>query len=136
MFHASQQVLVLDEADRILDAGFKKEVNAIISQLPKHRQTLLFSATQTKSVKDLARLSLKDPEYIAVDEESIAATPNRLQQKVILVPLDQKLDMLWSFIKAHLNSRIIVFLSTCKQVAFLCFCLSFIRFLADFLCWF
>ncbi|KAM0063502.1 putative RNA helicase [Helianthus debilis subsp. tardiflorus] len=118
-FDCSQlQVLVLDEADRILDAGFKKEVNAIISQLPKHRQTLLFSATQTKSVKDLARLSLKDPEYIAVDEESIAATPNRLQQKVILVPLDQKLDMLWSFIKAHLNSRILVFLSSCKQVRF------------------
>ncbi|XP_076888095.1 DEAD-box ATP-dependent RNA helicase 32-like [Bidens hawaiensis] len=118
-FDCSQlQVLVLDEADRILDAGFKKEVNAIVSQLPKHRQTLLFSATQTKSVKDLARLSLKDPEYIAVDEESIVATPNRLQQKVILVPLDQKLDMLWSFIKAHLNSRILVFLSTCKQVRF------------------
>ncbi|KAD3067099.1 hypothetical protein R6Q59_018803 [Mikania micrantha] len=118
-FDCSQlQVLVLDEADRILDSGFKKEVNAIISQLPKHRQTLLFSATQTKSVKNLARLSLKDPEYIAVDEESIAATPNRLQQKVILVPLDQKLDMLWSFIKAHLNSRILVFLSSCKQVRF------------------
>ncbi|KAI3810040.1 hypothetical protein L1987_19647 [Smallanthus sonchifolius] len=118
-FDCSQlQVLVLDEADRILDAGFKKEVNAIISQLPKHKQTLLFSATQTKSVKDLARLSLKDPEYIAVDEESIAATPNRLQQKAILVPLDQKLDMLWSFIKAHLNSRILVFLSSCKQVRF------------------
>ncbi|KAI3675606.1 hypothetical protein L1987_85196 [Smallanthus sonchifolius] len=118
-FDCSQlQVLVLDEADRILDAGFKKEVNAIISQLPKHRQTLLFSATQTKSVKDLARLSLKDPEYIAVDEESIAATPNRLQQKAILVPLDQKLDMLWSFIKAHINSRILVFLSSCKQVRF------------------
>lgn len=109
--------MVLDEADRILDAGFKKEVNAIISQLPKHRQTLLFSATQTKSVKDLARLSLKDPEYVAVDEEAIAATPSRLQQKVMLVPLDQKLDMLWSFIKAHLNSRILVFLSSCKQVS-------------------
>ncbi|KAL7592580.1 hypothetical protein Lser_V15G35349 [Lactuca serriola] len=118
-FDCSQlQVLVLDEADRILDAGFKKEVNAIISQLPKHRQTLLFSATQTKSVKDLARLSLKDPEYVAVDEEAIAATPSRLQQKVMLVPLDQKLDMLWSFIKAHLNSRILVFLSSCKQVRF------------------
>ncbi|GJT90404.1 DEAD-box ATP-dependent RNA helicase 32 [Tanacetum coccineum] len=118
-FDCSQlQVLVLDEADRILDAGFKKEVNAIISQLPKKRQTLLFSATQTKSVKDLARLSLKDPEYIAVDEEAIAATPTRLRQKVMLVPLDQKLDMLWSFIKNHLNSRILVFLSSCKQVRF------------------
>ncbi|CAH2040599.1 unnamed protein product [Thlaspi arvense] len=65
------QVLVLDEADRILDVGFKKTLNAIISQIPKRRQTLLFSATQTKSVQDLARLSLKDPEYLGVHEESV-----------------------------------------------------------------
>lgn len=116
LFLAREQVLVLDEADRILDVGFKKELNAIISQLPKHRQTLLFSATQTKSVQDLARLSLKDPEYLGVHEESDTATPNRLQQTAMLVPLDKKLDMLWSFIKAHLNSRILVFLSSCKQV--------------------
>ncbi|KAK4355252.1 hypothetical protein RND71_024223 [Anisodus tanguticus] len=119
-FDCSQlQVLVLDEADRILDVGFKKDLNAIISQLPKHRQTLLFSATQTKSVQDLARLSLKDPEYLGVHEESDTATPNRLQQTAMLVPLDKKLDMLWSFIKAHLNSRILVFLSSCKQVKFI-----------------
>ncbi|KAJ0966154.1 hypothetical protein J5N97_027292 [Dioscorea zingiberensis] len=112
------QILVLDEADRILDAGFKYEVDAIISQLPKHRQTLLFSATQTKSVKDLARLSLKDPEYISVHSESLTATPERLKQIAMEVPLDQKLSMLWSFIKTHLHSKILVFLSTCKQVKF------------------
>ncbi|KAK3014481.1 hypothetical protein RJ639_009384, partial [Escallonia herrerae] len=118
-FDCSQlQVLVLDEADRILDVGFKKALNAIISQLPKQRQTLLFSATQTKSVQDLARLSLKDPEYLSVHEEAVTATPNRLHQTAVVVPLDQKLDMLWSFIKAHLNSRILVFLSSCKQVKF------------------
>ncbi|KAG5546474.1 hypothetical protein RHGRI_018607 [Rhododendron griersonianum] len=118
-FDCSQlQVLVLDEADRILDVGFKKALNAIVSQLPKHRQTFLFSATQTKSVQDLARLSLKDPEYLSVHDESVTATPNRLHQTAIIVPLDQKLDMLWSFIKSHLNSKILVFLSTCKQVRF------------------
>lgn len=118
-FDCSQlQVLVLDEADRILDDGFKAEMNNIISQLPKQRQTLLFSATQTKSVKDLARLSLKDPEYINVHEEDADATPSLLQQTAIIVPLHQKLDMLWSFIKAHLKSKILVFLSTCKQVKF------------------
>ncbi|KAJ3225369.1 ATP-dependent RNA helicase dbp4 [Clydaea vesicula] len=53
------QCLVLDEADRILDNGFEKTLNAIIANLPKKRRTFLFSATQTKSVKDLARLSLK-----------------------------------------------------------------------------
>lgn len=58
-FSAHQlQILVLDEADRLLEMGFERELNAIIDNLPPHRQTLLFSATQTKSVKDLARLSL------------------------------------------------------------------------------
>lgn len=111
------QVLVLDEADRILDSGFKKELNAIISQLPKRRQTILFSATQTKSIQDLARLSLKDPEYLSVHEESVTATPSLLRQLVMIVPLDQKLDMLWSFLKSHLNSKTLVFLSSCKQVS-------------------
>lgn len=63
-------ISVLDEADRILDMGFADTMNAIIENLPKKRQTLLFSATQTKSVKDLARLSLKDPEYVWVHEKA------------------------------------------------------------------
>ncbi|CAG8703280.1 23206_t:CDS:10 [Rhizophagus irregularis] len=69
------QVLVLDEADRILDLGFEKTINAIIENLPKERQTLMFSATQTKSVKDLARLSLEDPEYVSIIEDSEHSTP-------------------------------------------------------------
>ncbi|NWY46383.1 DDX10 helicase, partial [Sylvia atricapilla] len=70
-FYASDlQMLILDEADRILDMGFADTMNAIIENLPKKRQTLLFSATQTKSVKDLARLSLKDPEYVWVHEKA------------------------------------------------------------------
>ncbi|CAL0333510.1 unnamed protein product [Lupinus luteus] len=97
------QVLVLDEADCILDSGYKRELNAIISQLRKRRQTLLFSATQTKPVQDLVRLSLKDPEYLSVHEESVTVTPTLLKQIVMVVPLDQKLDMLWSFIKTHLQ---------------------------------
>ncbi|XP_074317773.1 DEAD-box ATP-dependent RNA helicase 32-like [Silene latifolia] len=118
-FECSQlQILVLDEADRILDAGFKKEVNAIISQLPRTRQTLLFSATQTKSVQDLARLSLKDPEYLSVHEEATTATPENLVQTATVVPLHQKLDLLWSFIKSHLKSRVLVFLTSRKQVKF------------------
>jgi ATP-dependent RNA helicase DDX10/DBP4 len=118
-FNCSQlQMLVLDEADQILDHGFKSQVDAIISQIPKVRQTLLFSATQTKSVKDLARVSLRDPEYISVHEEARTATPDTLEQYAMIVPLEQKLNMLWSFIKRHLNSKTIVFLSSVKQVKF------------------
>ncbi|KAL9261329.1 DEAD-box ATP-dependent RNA helicase 32-like protein [Drosera capensis] len=86
-FDCSQlQVLVLDEADCVLDNKFKAAVNAIISQLPTHRQTLLFSVTRTKSVKDLARLSLKDPEYLSVHEEATIATPHLLKETAIIVP--------------------------------------------------
>ena len=86
-FDASQvQVLVLDEADRILDMGFSATLNAILQNLPQERQTMLFSATQTKSVKDLARLSLKAPEYIAVHAEAATPTPVKLQQVGILLP--------------------------------------------------
>jgi ATP-dependent RNA helicase DDX10/DBP4 len=113
-------MLVLDEADQILDHGFKSQVDAIISQIPRVRQTLLFSATQTKSVKDLARVSLKDPEYISVHEEAKRATPDTLEQYAMIVPLEQKLNMLWSFIKRHLNSKTIVFLSSVKQVIISC----------------
>ncbi|PYI23713.1 putative DEAD box RNA helicase [Aspergillus violaceofuscus CBS 115571] len=112
------QMLVLDEADRILDMGFQKTVDAIIGHLPKERQTLLFSATQTKKVSDLARLSLQDPEYVAVHETASSATPSKLQQHYVVTPLAQKLDVLWSFIRSNLKTKTIVFLSSGKQVRF------------------
>ncbi|KAJ7701863.1 P-loop containing nucleoside triphosphate hydrolase protein [Mycena rosella] len=117
------QVLVLDEADRILDMGFSRTLSALLSHLPKSRQTLLFSATQTDSVSDLARLSLKDPVHIGIQEtgaDGTAATaiPPTLEQHYMTCPLDQKLSVLWGFIKTHLQSKVLVFLSSCKQVRF------------------
>lgn len=141
------KVLVLDEADRILDMGFAKTLDAILANLPFDRQTMLFSATQTKNVKALARLSLTEPEYVAVqsrraipgkegkdvddgpDEENdvtddgttafkSVGTPIGLSQSYALVPAHTKLSVLWSFIKTHLTSKIIVFFSSGKQVRF------------------
>ncbi|KKK25218.1 hypothetical protein ARAM_001042 [Aspergillus rambellii] len=112
------QMLVLDEADRIMDMGFQKTVDAIIGHLPPNRQTLLFSATQTKKVSDLARLSLQDPEYVAVHQAASSATPSKLQQHYVLTPLPEKLDILWSFIRSNLKTKTIVFLSSGKQVRF------------------
>ncbi|GKT93292.1 ATP-dependent RNA helicase DBP4 [Colletotrichum tofieldiae] len=109
------QILVLDEADRIMDMGFQSAVDALVEHLPATRQTMLFSATQSKKISDLARLSLKDPEYVSVHEES---TPKNLQQHYIITPLHEKLDTLFGFIKANLRSKIIVFFSSGKQVRF------------------
>ncbi|KAF4978573.1 hypothetical protein FZEAL_5065 [Fusarium zealandicum] len=112
------QMLVLDEADRIMDMGFQSAVDALVEHLPKTRQTLMFSATQSKKISDLARLSLKDPEYVSVHEAAISATPTNLQQHFIVTPLTEKLDTLYGFIKANLKSKIVVFLSSGKQVRF------------------
>ncbi|XP_075054997.1 putative ATP-dependent RNA helicase DDX10 [Mixophyes fleayi] len=120
LFHACNlQMLVLDEADRILDMGFADTMNAIVENLPKKRQTLLFSATQTKSVKDLARLSLKDPEYVWVHEKAKFSTPATLEQNYVVCELPQKINLLYSFVRNHLKKKSIVFFSSCKEVQYL-----------------
>lgn len=110
------QILVLDEADRCLDMTFKGTMDAIIQNLPPQRQTFLFSATQTKSVKDLVRLNLKDPSYVAVHERAEHSTPDGLEQSYVVCELKDKVSVLWSFIKNHLKKKSIVFFATCKQV--------------------
>lgn len=112
------QMLVLDEADRIMDLGFQGTVDAIVEHLPQTRQTLLFSATQTKKVGDLARLSLTSPEHVLVHEAADMATPSTLQQHYVVTPLPEKLDTLWSFLRSSLKSKTLVFLSSGKQVRF------------------
>ncbi len=118
LMKADVPVSVLDEADRILDMGFAKSLNAIVSHLPKSRQTLLFSATQTDSVRDLVRLSLQDPVTISVREEAHDSfTPKNLSQHYLVCTLDKKLDLLFSFIRTHLRVKVLVFFSSCKQVS-------------------
>lgn len=115
------QILVLDEADRCLDMGFRKTLDAIISNLPPTRQTLLFSATQSQSIADLARLSLVNYKTVGAnlgEKVHESTTPSSLQQSYIEVQLPDKLDVLYSFLKSHLKSKMIVFLSSSKQVHF------------------
>jgi len=115
----SLQILVLDEADRCLDMGFKVAINALIEALPSDRQTLLFSATQTRSVSDLARLSLDKPVYVSVHENSTNSTPNNLKQSYVVLELHEKVNMIWSFLKCHRNKKTLVFLQSCKQVKYM-----------------
>jgi ATP-dependent RNA helicase DDX10/DBP4 len=104
--------------------GFRDQLVRILEYLPTSiknggtRQTLLFSATQTKRVADLAALSLHRPEYIGVHDKESSSTPELLEQSLIVVPLENKLDAVFSFIKSHLKKKSIIFFSTCSQVRY------------------
>ena len=74
-------ILVLDEADRLLDAGFRDEVHQVVRAAPRARQTLLFSATMTAGVRELASLSLRSPVRLAAD--AAGAAPSTLTHEVV-----------------------------------------------------
>ncbi|CAM9790784.1 unnamed protein product, partial [Discosporangium mesarthrocarpum] len=115
----NMQMLVIDEADRILEQGFEEEMHQIIRLLPKERQTMLFSATQTKKVEDLARLSIKEkPVYVGVDDEERESTVSGLEQGYVVCPSNQRFLLLFTFLKKNKKKKIMVFFSSCNSVKF------------------
>ena len=106
--------LVIDEADRILDVGFEQEMRQIVKMLPKSRQTMLFSATQTRKTEDLARISIKhQPIYVGVDDQRSIATAEGLSQGFVVVPSEKRLLLLFTFLKKNMSKKVMVFFSTC-----------------------
>ncbi|XP_015945850.1 DEAD-box ATP-dependent RNA helicase 51 [Arachis duranensis] len=111
--------LIIDEADRILEANFEEEMKQIINILPKTRQTALFSATQTKKVKDLARMSFQtSPSNIDVDDGRKKVTNEGLQQGYVVVPCAKRFVVLYSFLRRHQSKKVMVFFSSCNSVKF------------------
>ena len=103
-------VLVLDEADRLLDMSFIPDVKRIVQQTPKSRQSLLFSATMSKGVSQLARNMLRDP--IRVDVSPKQPTVKKIDQRVIMVETPDKLEVLQTLLHDESLSRAIVFTRT------------------------
>ncbi|TRY53977.1 hypothetical protein DNTS_015539 [Danionella cerebrum] len=144
----SLDVLVLDEADRLLDMGFEVSLNNILGFLPKQRRTGLFSATQTQELEKLVRAGLRNPVRITVKEKGVAAssvqkTPSKLSNYYTLhdftEPLitgrqqgfskfrslltgicraDEKFNTLVAFLKQHKHEKQLVFFSTCACVEY------------------
>lgn len=118
VFH-NLQMLIIDEADAILKIGFEEEMNKIIKLLPKDRVTLLFSATMTKKVEDLCRLSLKNPVAIEVAKDSASSTVQNLEQGYVVVKDPaKKFQLLFTFLKKNLKKKVMVFMSSCNAVKF------------------
>lgn len=88
-FHLKKlQFLIFDEADRLLSMDFEKQINIILDQIPKERNTFLFSATMTSKVQKLERASLKDPVKIEVNTKY--KTVDNLVQNYIFIPAKHK----------------------------------------------
>jgi ATP-dependent RNA helicase DDX18/HAS1 len=112
--------LTLDEADRILEAGFEDELRQIIKLLPKQRQNMLFSATQTRNVADLARLAIPGrPIYVGVADDAAQSTVSRLDQGYVVCPSEKRFLLLFTFLrKNYAKKKIMVFFSSCNSVKF------------------
>ena len=104
------QVLILDEADRMLDMGFMPDLKRILTLLPKKRQTLLFSATFSDSIKKLAQDFLVDP--VTVEAERRNTTAENVTQSVLLADKDNKFRVLADLIKSRGVKQVLVFTRT------------------------
>ncbi|KAG2209512.1 hypothetical protein INT47_008356 [Mucor saturninus] len=113
------KALIVDEADRILEIGFEDEMKQIVKILPDDRQTMLFSATQTTKVADLARISLKKgPLYINVHEDRDTSTADGLEQGYVVCESDRRFLLLFTFLRKNIKKKVIVFFSSCNSVKY------------------
>ncbi|CAG5132977.1 unnamed protein product, partial [Candidula unifasciata] len=123
------EMLILDEADRLLDMGFETSINAILSYLPKLRRTGLFSATQTDEVAKLIRAGLRNPLQITVKEKVskegyTPKTPSLLKNYFMFLEADEKMSQLVRFLQLRKKEKILLFFSTCACVDYFSLCLQ------------
>ncbi|KAI1311607.1 ATP-dependent rRNA helicase spb4 [Mortierella claussenii] len=132
------EVLVLDEADRLLDMGFSVSLNKIMSMLPKQRRTGLFSATMTDGLSELVRAGLRNPVRVVVKVEDLVGgggqrTPASLHIGYILCSTSQKLLLLSHLLRQEAASKkTIVYFATCASVDYFYKLLSRHPMLSDF----
>jgi ATP-dependent RNA helicase RhlE len=104
------QVLVLDEADRMLDMGFIHDVRRVVRAIPRERQTMLFSATLPEEIRKLAEEVLDDPVRVAVTP--VASTVDSTEQRVFAIDKASKVELLYTLLQDGDMERVLVFTRT------------------------
>ncbi len=107
---AQIEMIVLDEADRMLDMGFLPDVKRILSRLPQNRQTLFFSATMPPSIVDLAKRMLTQPVNVQIQSNSVSV--DKIEQKVLFLQRNQKQESLRGIVTADDAGQVLVFTRT------------------------
>lgn len=120
------EILVLDEADRLLELGFSATINKILTSLPKQRRTGLFSATMTDDLSELVRAGLRNPVKVVVKVSKALAThqlaeqriPDSLQIEYIICEPWQKLEQMVRYISLAPTHKYVVYFATCACVEY------------------
>ncbi|XP_051151315.1 probable DEAD-box ATP-dependent RNA helicase 48 [Andrographis paniculata] len=116
------KMLILDEADHLLDLGFRKDIEKIIDCLPRSRQSLLFSATVPKEVRRISQLVLKR-EHAYIDTVGLGSleTSSKVKQFYVITPHDQHLQIVYHLLKSHtsevIDYKVIVFCATATMTS-------------------